>query len=130
MQRAKKLDHINLKVPNLESAIKFYTETMEFHIRDRYTKNGRDFVFVTDGNVVYELGEDTNLQNAYFDHVAYESKDIQADYDYYKALNPKLLLNEIGYIDFLFENGVYYFFIKGEGNEKIEFCQKKKRFNK
>lgn len=126
MKVVKKLHHINIKVPNLEKAIKFYTETMNFEIRDRYTKGKMDFVFVTDGNVVYELLEDTSLQQAYFDHIAYESDDIQKDYDYYKNLDPNLILNEIGFIDFLFEDGMYYFFIKGAGDEKIEFCQKKR----
>lgn len=126
MKVVKKLHHINIKVPNLEKAIKFYTETMNFEIRDRYTKGEMDFVFVTDGNVVYELLEDTSLQQAYFDHIAYESDDIQKDYDYYKNLDPNLILNEIGFIDFLFEDGMYYFFIKGAGDEKIEFCQKKR----
>lgn len=126
MKVIKKLHHINIKVPNLEKAIKFYTETMNFEIRDRYTKGEMDFVFVTDGNVVYELLEDTSLQQAYFDHIAYESDDIQKDYDYYKNLDPNLILNEIGFIDFLFEDGMYYFFIKGAGDEKIEFCQKKR----
>lgn len=126
MKVIKKLHHINIKVPNLEKAIKFYTETMNFEIRDRYTKGKMDFVFVTDGNVVYELLEDTSLQQAYFDHIAYESDDIQKDYDYYKNLDPNLILNEIGFIDFLFEDGMYYFFIKGAGDEKIEFCQKKR----
>lgn len=126
MKVIKKLHHINIKVPNLEKAIKFYTETMNFEIRDRYTKGEMDFVFVTDGNVVYELLEDTSLQQAYFDHIAYESDDIQKDYNYYKNLDPNLILNEIGFIDFLFEDGMYYFFIKGAGDEKIEFCQKKR----
>lgn len=126
MEVVKKFDHINIKVPDLEKAIKYYTETMNFYIRDRYTKGDMDFVFITDGDMVYELLEDKNSEQAYFDHIAYQSDDIEKDYNYYKNLDPNLLSTEIEFIDFLFENGVYYFFINGAGNEKIEFCQKKR----
>lgn len=126
MNTLKKLDHINLKVPNLEKAIEFYTKTMNFQVRDRYTKGDMDFVFVTDGNIVYELLEDKDASHAYLDHVAYESEDIQKDYAYYKSLNQDLITTDIGCVDFLFEHGVYYFFIKGAGDEKIEFCEKKR----
>ncbi len=121
----KNIDHINLTVPNLEKSIEFYTKTLGFKMTDRFSDGEMDFVFITNGKIVYELLEDPTLKETKLDHIAYTSKDIQADYDYFKNLNIDLLLGEIDYLDFLFENGVYYFFIKGTGNEKIEFCQMK-----
>ena len=115
------LDHINLQVPNLEEAVKFYTETMGFKVISRY-KGFKEFVFITDGNTTYELIESNNLSNTVIDHVAYVSEDIKADYEHFSKLG--LVAVELNYIDFLFENGVHYFFIKGAGNDKIEFCQK------
>ena len=121
-----KIDHINLTVPNIEEAISYYTSKLNFTLRDRYEKNGLQFIFLTDGNTVYEIMENPNLREAYIDHIAYVSEDIEADYNYYKQLDSSLLLGPIGYVDFLFEEGVYYFFIKGVCGEKIEFCQKKR----
>ena len=94
---------------------------MGFKVISRY-KGFKEFVFITDGNTTYELIESNNLSNTVIDHVAYVSEDIKADYEHFSKLG--LVAVELNYIDFLFENGVHYFFIKGAGNDKIEFCQK------
>ena len=120
----RKLDHINLKVPNLEETIKYYTEILGFKVSNRFKKD-MEFVFVTDGHVTYEIIENKALEMTIIDHIAYESDDIKADYAYFEKLG--LVTSKIGFIDFIFEQGVYYFFIKGFGNEKIEFCQKIKQ---
>ena len=117
----RKLDHINLAVPNMEQAIRFYTEVLGFKIIDRF-KNGMEFVFISDGNITYELIENSMLKETIFDHIAYVSEDIKADFEYYNGLG--ITTTPLGFVDFVFENGVHYFFIKGAGNEKIEFCQK------
>ena len=117
----RKFHHLNLKVTNLDEAIKYYTETLGFSFLGKYEGSFLDFAFVTDGNITYELIADENLTKGYFDHVAYTSDDINADYEYYKALG--LTTTEIGFVDYLFENGVYYFFIKGVNDERIEICQ-------
>ncbi len=121
----KRIDHINISVPNLARSIDYYTKVMGFTIQNRFKGGGMEFVFMSDGSTTYELMENPSLKETRIDHIAYVSDDIQKDYDAFKAINPDLLLGDIGYVDFLFENGVYYFFIKGVGNEKIEFCQKK-----
>ncbi len=116
------LDHINITVPDLEKAVKYYTETLGCELTNRF-KNGKEFVFVTDGTITYELMEDTSLKAGVIDHIAYVSENIQADYDYYSKQG--LTTTELEFIEFLFKNGVYYFFIQGAANERIEFCQKK-----
>ncbi|ONI44554.1 hypothetical protein AN640_05445 [Candidatus Epulonipiscium fishelsonii] len=118
----RKLDHINLNVPNLEEAIKFYTEVLGFEIVNRF-KSDMEFVFITDGTITYELVENPLLDATTIEHIAYVSSDIQKDFDHFKKLG--LVTTNLSYLSFMFENGVYYFFIKGAGNEKIEFCQKK-----
>ncbi len=116
------LDHINLAVPNLEKAVDFYTNTMGFEVTHRFKKD-MEFVFITDGNLTYELLENPSLKETVIDHIAYTSEDLEADFAHFKALG--MTTGEIGYLDFLFDNGVHYFFIQGAGNDKIEFCQKK-----
>ncbi len=122
---SRSIDHINISVPHMEKALDFYTNTLGFTIKERYTGAGMDFVFITDGSTVYELLENTALEKAKIDHIAYISEDIEADYAHFKNKDASMLLGEVGFVDFLFENGVYYFFIQGPGQEKIEFCQKK-----
>ncbi len=122
---ARDIDHINLTVPNIEKALEFYTGSLGFTVQDRYKNGGMEFVFITNGKIVYELMENPLLKTATIDHIAYVSEDIEKDFQHFKEQDSSLLLGEIGYVDFLFENGVYYFFIKGAGNEKVEFCQKK-----
>ena len=117
----RQLDHLNLAVPNMEKAVKFYTEIMGFEVVASFNK-GMHFVFITDGNNTYELIEKPEVTDSTFDHIAYVSTDIQTDYAYFKELG--ITTTEVGYVDFLFEKGVYYFFIKGANNEKIEFIQR------
>ncbi len=116
------LDHISLSVPNLEEAVKFYTEVMGFKETGRF-KGGMEFVFISDGSTSYELIERPSNAKTTFDHIAYCSNDINADYEHFSKLG--ITTTEIGFIDYMFDNGVYYFFIKGACEDKIEFCQKK-----
>lgn len=83
----------------------------------------KEFVFVSDGNITYEIFEKEGVQGTVIDHIAYASEDIKADYDYYNKLG--LIHIELGYADFLFDNGMDYFFIIGKNNEKIELCQRR-----
>lgn len=118
----KQIDHINLTVPNLEKAVEFYTSVLGYKVEHRFILDGMDFVFVSDGNVTYEIIEG-DVPQAKFDHIAYVSENIKADYEYYKNLDESLIQGEIKCAN-LFENGMYYFFIKGPNGESIEFCQK------
>ncbi|ONI37660.1 hypothetical protein AN639_12130 [Candidatus Epulonipiscium fishelsonii] len=119
----KKIDHINVTVPNLEKAIEFYTNVLGYKVTHKFKGNDMEFIFVSDGNVTYEIIQG-DVSQAKFDHIAYVSEDIKADYNYYKNLDSNLLQGEVNYLDFLFEAGMYYFFIQGPNGESIEFCQK------
>lgn len=121
----REIDHLNLTVTNLEQAVKFYTDTLGFEVQHRFHNNGKDFVFLSDGNLTYELMESPTVTHGTLDHIAYVSEDIQQDYDYFKSLKPSPLLGEIGLAEGLFDHGMYYFFIGGNDGERVEFCQKK-----
>ncbi len=117
----KKIDHINITVPNMEQAILFYTNTMGFKVVNRFKKD-MEFVFMSDGNTTYELLENPTFTSTVIDHIAYVSEDIESDYKKYSELG--LTTTPIGHVDYLFEKGVNYFFIKGPGNDKIEFMER------
>ncbi len=115
------IDHISFSVPNMQEAIDFYA-SLGFGLTGRYSGDGMEFVFISDGVTTYELLENNILGKTVIDHVAYVSQDIKADFERYAAQG--LTTTKLGAVDFLFENGVQYFFIKGAGGEKIEFCQR------
>ncbi|WP_317854088.1 VOC family protein [Chakrabartyella piscis] len=125
MRKPLPLDHINLSVPNMEDAVAFYENIMGFTITHHFQKGEKNFVFMTDGNVVYELLEKKEFTSTVIDHLAYTSDDLQAEYDFYVKNHPDMLLTELNCSEILFEKGMDYFFIKGVGNERIEFCQKR-----
>ncbi len=122
MKLNKKLDHINIIVPDVGKSIKWYCEHLGFKPAGHFVGAGLDIYYIDNGEVVYELFEDKSLTQPVFDHIAYISDNIQEDFDHYKSqgLNP----TPINFLDFLGENGVYYFFIEGPSGEKIELLQK------
>lgn len=115
-----KLHHINIMVPNLEEAVSYYKEILGFKEVARFSGN-MTFVFVSDGKVTYELIEDSSLTQGFFDHIAYQSDDIENDFRKYEEMG--ITTTTLNTIPYLFSNGVKYFFIKGSTGEKIEFCQ-------
>ncbi len=122
ISNGRKVHHINMQVPNLEKAIEFYTTALGYEVKARYNNGIRDIIFITDGNTIFELIEEASLETSVMEHIAYVSEDIEAEYKYFQELDSSMILTEIKYVDFL---NIYIFFIKGAGNERIEFCQEK-----
>ncbi len=121
MNIAKKIDHINMVVPNLEEALAWYTKNLGFEIKGRFAQGGFEIVYLDNGSVSYEFFENSSLKAPIVDHIAYVSDDIEADYAFYKAQG--LSVSPINYIDFIWEQGADYFFISGVGGEKIELIK-------
>lgn len=119
------IDHINLSVPNLNDAVEFYTKTLGFKIVAEFQKGEMKFVFVSNGTISYEIMQNPGFQVGTLEHMAYSSIDLQKDYEYFKSLDGDIVLTEINFVKELFENGMYYFFIKSPTGERIEFCQRK-----
>ncbi len=124
MYFSRPIDHLNLTVPNLEEALAFYQDVMGFREEGRYQNNGKDFVFISDGTITYELFENQQLEKGIFGHIAYTTPDIKKEYETLKGKDPSMIVGEIGFASGLFAHGMYYFFIKGNGGESIEFCER------
>ncbi len=118
----RQLDHINLKVPNMEECIKYYEEKLGFKTIGDFLGNRR-FVYISDGVTTYEIIEDDTLLTSYIDHIAYVSNDIETDYKYYKNLQVDIVV-PLSTIDFLWDNGVSFFLFKTPTGEVIEIIQK------
>ena len=117
------INHVNLSVPDLEKAVEFYTKTMGFEVKGRYTKGDSVFYFISDGTILYEMVEKAGIENAYVDHIAYDTVDFEKEKEEFRKMG--ILTDIMGYADFIFENGMDYFFIKGPCGELIEFCHKR-----
>lgn len=121
MNIAKQIDHINMVVPNLESALSWYTQNLGFKVTGRFSQDGFEIVYLSNGSICYEMFENKSLISPLIDHIAYISDDIEADYAYY--MSQGLQLSPIKYIDFIWDKGADYFFISGVGGEKIELIK-------
>ena len=123
-----KLDHIGLIVPDMQKALRYYQETLGFTVKAHFkSQYGMEFYYIENNGLVYELQANPNLpisSTNKIDHIAYESKDIKADYEYYKSKGAKFATNGIGYLDFIWDNGVYFFMMLSDTDEIVEFCQK------
>lgn len=115
------IHHINFSVPNLTEAVQFYTQTLGFQIAGQYAKDDRTFFFLTDGAVTYEVIERSDLDATSIDHLAYASQDLVADHAAFQAKGAEV--TPIGYADFLFDNGMSFFFVKAPNGQRFEFCQ-------
>lgn len=120
----REIDHINLSVPNIQEAVDFYTGVLGFKIVGEYFLGQMRFVFVSNGTISYEIMQKPEFAVGVLEHMAYSSTDLQKDFDYFKQLDSNLILSEINFIQGLFENGMYFFFIKSPTGERIEFCQR------
>ena len=126
MIKGRQLDHVSLHVPNLEEAIKFYQDKLGFAIKARFKSSyGMEFVYIESNGMTYELNENRNLQVGKVDHIAYVSENIEEDYKYFKEQGYTMATDGVGYLDFLWDNGVYFFMIISPTGEVIEFCEKK-----
>lgn len=116
------LDHINIKVQNIEESLEFYTKTLGFKIVGHF-QSKNELYFVSDGLVTYELVQSSEATQNSFTHIAYSSPDIEADFEYFKNLG-LTVKDEISHSPNIFENGAKLFFIKGPGGDSIEFMQR------
>ncbi len=116
------LDHLNIKVKNIEESLNFYTNTLGFKVVGHF-KSVNELYFVSDGFITYELVQNADGSDSSYTHVAYTSTDIEADFEYFKKLG-MTVKDEISHSPNIFENGAKLFFIKGPGGESIEFMQR------
>lgn len=124
----RQMDHLHLYVPDLAKAQGFYTSVMQYKLIDTFKNKdaSMEMCLISNGNgLVLVLHEKKDTTSTTFDHIAYVSDDIHADFAYIKSQNCDLITPEVRYLDFLFEHGIDYFLFKGQGGEVIEFCQKR-----
>ena len=120
--------HLGFATPDIEATVNFYCDTLGFEVIHRTaTPDGKTpIVFIKNGTMVYECYEDKSLSAEAakkIDHIAYDSEDIEKDFNYCVNKGYKITTDGIEGIPTVFEKGVRYFKIAGPSGEEIEFCQ-------
>ena len=80
------VDHIDLKVPHLESAVAFLTSMGLIVVRRTDPERGSvELALPGPDQVVFELREDSTLTSTTLNHVAFRSDDSATDLDAFEA---------------------------------------------
>jgi methylmalonyl-CoA/ethylmalonyl-CoA epimerase len=78
----KRLDHIDLKVPDLEGTVEFLTGLGLSIVRRTDPERGTvEMALPGEGQVIFELREDRSLSRTTLNHVAFASDALEEDVD-------------------------------------------------
>lgn len=74
-----RVDHIDLKVPDLAVALEFFAGMGFAEVRRTPARGSVEVALPGDGQVIFELREDPTLDRFVMDHIAFGSTDQAAD---------------------------------------------------
>lgn len=74
-----RVDHIDLKVPDLAVALDFFAAMGFLEVRRTPARGSVEVALPGDGQVIFELREDPTLDRFVMDHIAFGSSDQAAD---------------------------------------------------
>lgn len=116
------VDHVNVQAPDLEKAVKFYTEVLGCALVNRLELGPVKLVFLNLGGTVLELKENLDLiplQDGLVDHIALRVADIFTAVELLKSQAVEFISPEPVPIG----PNRYIFFFRGPSGEKIELIQ-------
>ena len=122
MLKGRSLDHIGIASVDVEADVQYYVDVLGFRVIGRFGK----CCFIQNGGTIYEIfsrPEQPEAAIGKIDHIAYTSRDIEADYAYAVRQGYEITTQGIEAIDRFWENGIRYFKIRTPGGEEIEFNQ-------
>lgn len=114
--------HVNVQAPDLEKAVKFYTEVLGCALVNRMELGPVKLVFLNLGGTVLELKEApdrTTPQDGLVDHIALQVTDIFAAVELLKSQGVEFITPEPTSIG----PDRHIFFFRGPSGEKIELMQ-------
>ena len=121
------LDHLGLAVDCVESAKTFYTQVLGGKIEGKFFCEGdpNPVYFIRVGETLYEIYQEPVAEGARgkIDHVAFVSREIEADFQYCKEKGYSITTNGIEAIPEFWANGCRYFKILSPTGEQVEFSQ-------
>ena len=127
MIKGRALDHIGLACSEVEAAKEFYGSVLGFRVIGTFDCGiGHPVYFMQNGGVTYEMYQNDDIPTdarGKIDHIAYVSRDIEADYAFCRAAGYTVTTNGIEAIPTFWANGCRYFKIASPTGEQIEFSQ-------
>ena len=118
-----KLAHIGLRVADLEKSERFYKEVLSCRKTGKIETDSVRISFVDFANgtieLVQMLGPAERATHGDGSHLAFEVKDIDAEFERVRALGVELIDPKPRQF-----HGGSLFFFKGPDGESIEFCSK------
>ena len=124
-QVIKQIDHVNIRIADIEASLKFYTEILGFEYvtqRDMRPTANSVSTYVRHGGVVIELAWGHDLSKCapagIVDHFCLEVHDIREAMAYFKEKKVNIV-SDIIPVNLMF----LCFFITGPSGEKIEIIQ-------
>ncbi len=128
MIKNRKYAHVGLAVNDLETAVNWYVDVLGFKvIGDFKAPDGTLCKFIQNADIIYEVfqpvGGVDKAAAGKIDHFAYQSGDIEKDYDFCKKQGYKITTDGIEEIPTFWEHGCRYFKIESPTGEEIEFCE-------
>ena len=118
-----KVDHINIACADLEETTKFYTDVLGFSRGQIKLSGAKKMLNLTKQEAVIELAQPTDgerLDGDAYNHIAFTSDAIQADFERMKALGFTLLNEAVQE-----SAGAFYFFMEAPGGALVEIITHK-----
>ncbi len=118
-----KVDHINIACADLEETTKFYTDVLGFSRGQIKLSGAKKMLNLTKQEAIIELAQPTDgerLDGDAYNHIAFTSDAIQADFERMKALGFTLLNEAVQE-----SPGAYYFFMEAPGGALVEIITHK-----
>lgn len=128
MIKKRPVAHIGVAVSEVDKNAQWYQDILGFQIKAKFVGRTGHNVYFLEGanNAIYEMYQDDNLDPAVagkIDHIAYDSQDIYADYQFCMDAGYDIVTNGVEEIPHFWEKGCKYFKIKSPAGEQVEFCQ-------
>lgn len=128
MIKNRKHDHIGLATNNIDATVNWYIDVLGFELLGDFVgPDGSPCKFIRNTDITYEIYQPVNGVEAEvegkIDHFAYQSKDIEKDYQFCIEQGYKIITNGIEEIPTFWNDGCKYFKIASPSGEAIEFCE-------
>lgn len=125
MIKGRRLQHIGVACTDVEAAVKWYQEELGFQVTGCFAAKHNCY-FIQGGGAVYELYQVDGMDPALVgkvDHIAYDSYDVEADYDFCRKAGYSFTTDGIEELPQFFSHGYRYFKIRSATGEEVEFGQ-------
>lgn len=122
----KGISHVGITTQDFVQSVDLY-EKLGFQLINQEDNQGSKVGFLQLNDLLIELYEaPINPVNGAINHLALDTDDIQAAYDYVHQLGFEFIDDQVMHLPF-WEHGISYFNFYGPNHEIIEVCQRNQK---